>query len=175
MIHDILAVFGLAKDLRKLLRRTPDGVGFSIVSYGVGGQADPRDHLRFVNLTPLTIHGFRFSIQAGEHGESVPVTRVQHPAPADVFGRPTVYTLEVPGYGIYMRPGAVFYVPMVDLKLPQLNGDLRVAFTYTAANGKRLPGNLQHVVRVHAVNSDPHVAPPNKAMQPSGAPSGAGV
>jgi len=157
MIGDLLSLLGLAKELRGALRRLPDGVGFSIVNYP--GSNNRQDHLRIINLTPLTIHGFKCAVQIGEHGESTPVTHLYHPAPADVYGRPALFRLDVPRQGIYLRPGSPFFIPLHEL--PHLkvtsDSDMRAAFSYTVPDGARRDGKLQYIVRVEALSSTDHV------------------
>lgn len=151
MIGDFMALVGLAKELRGALRRLPDGVGFSIVRY-----KDPsHDHLRVVNLTPLAIHGFKFAVQKGEHGQALNVSAIWHPSPADVFGEPVNYIIEIPEQGIYLRPAALYYVPLRTLpgETPLDTDDIRVGFSYVTPDGDRQQGNLQHVARIKAQGS----------------------
>lgn len=150
MLGDLMAFIGLAKELKGALRRIPDGIGFSIVTYEPSEKGRV-DHLRLVNLTPLTIHGFKFSIQVGDRGQEIAVNEIYRLANADVFGSLTTYRIEIPNTGVYLRPGAQFFVPLRDIKgVESWKDDIRIAFTYVDPQGQRLPGNLQHVVRTHA-------------------------
>ena len=150
MFADIISALGFFKDLRRELRRLPDAVGFSIVTYG---DNDPeRDHLRIVNLTPFTIHGFRCTLQKGPHDQAKPLQHVYHCSDADVYRKPVLYKILIPENGIYLRPNAWLYVPLAEAIDCKATDDLRLGFSYVTPEGRRMPGRLQHVVRVHAID-----------------------
>jgi len=159
-IGDLISLVGLLRDAREAVRGTPDGLGFSIVQYDDAN----RDHLRFVSLVPLTIHGFRLAIQVGDSGQEIAIDRIYRAGQTDVFGSSVEYEIEIPRCGIYVRPDAIFYVPLS--KLPNnanSTADLRARFWYRTAKNEEREGHLQHIVRVRArlVESPPA----NKAIQ----------
>jgi hypothetical protein len=149
-VGDFVTLLGFSKDVRNLLRAIPDGLGFSLVHYSESGPTD-EDHIRIVNLTPLTLHGVKFTIQQGEHGEPTPLSYVLRSGEEDCYGRKVLYRIAIPKAGIYMHPAATFYIPCKELPLHITpTDDIRMRFTYVFADGREGKGNLQHLVRVLA-------------------------
>jgi hypothetical protein len=148
-LEKFLTVWPWAKELMQAMRRLPESVGFSVVKYV--GERGQRDHLRIVNLAPVTIHGFTCSVKVGDHGQAQPIHFLYRPPTEDVFGDRVTYKLTIPTEGIYLRPGSVYYLPLSELpEKPKANDAIVVSFTYTSSDGKRRPGKVEHVVRVDA-------------------------
>ena len=136
----------LMQALKNILIAVPPSIGASVVKY----EGDPaRNHLRIINTSAATIHGFRLFVGEAKDKQSIEPRWLMR-LDRDVFGSRVNYEIGIPDTGVYVRPHSHFYLPLTAISGANQWKDVWVSFQYTDENGEAHSSPMQPAVQVKA-------------------------
>ena len=158
MFSDLISLIGLAKEIRGMIVKPADGISFNIVTIDKALKASLEDHLRIINLLPITICAVKFWLQQGKDEEKkVLIDHVYHPSTSEqLFGHRVIYRIPIPEEGLFLYPqGAYYFVPLSEYPHINWTDTVRAGFYYSIP-GKKDPqeGNVQVVARAKVIKSE---------------------
>ncbi len=157
MLSDLVALLGLVKELRKMTVRPADGLRFSIVTVDKAENVSLGDHLRIINLLPVSICAVNFWLQQGKDKSTrTSINHVYHPSTSgEPFSCRVIYRIPILEPGVFLYPQGMYYVPLSEYPNFDWTGDVCVQFCYAVPGKGKKEGNLQIAARAEVVRRVP--------------------